>query len=615
VVDESALRSDSRSELAAPTSTDAAFAGRIVYESTGEGVPFLSLVVSSEHEPRVSESLTTDRDGRFLTKRAFPDRVSLAVRELSAMESGRAPTASAFAATSAVSGLLLDAVSIVAPENIESRSAEEVESTDDPSAGLLHALRVEGAPEAVVPIALGPTYLFAARSHSPADADPWTAQLRDFDVPQQLESIEFSEAVTLERVGDLFWARLASPTKTLDELPESVRLVLRSRSGRQWSRATFAPHLGVGPVLELPTFEPRGVMTVRLRSDSERALSATVGLQTPAGERWSSEFVRSKSGEASVAFAGIPGGAYLLFIDDNEHLPWRQSVVVRTDEPTSIDALLAAQPPGGAIRGLVRSESGEFRGRVILFLDGVGERSYWARADPEWIETPEGSIAEFAFEDLPFGRYRLRCNTTQAAAIVDATRELAPPLENVEFLVRDRAPKRTLTWTVVSADTGEALENFRLGLRIDNGYLGWRTCSSTEPCTLEIADGVPFEWRVFADGHRGAAGDESDFAARSETAVRLPTGFCAVVSLTNVEDLSKACGVEVFADGRSQGRTDSRGELTLDLVTRPERVEVDPTQFRIYSDSVFVSDVDAQTGALDARDEKHFVGVYVRPVK
>ena len=130
---------------------------------------------------------------------------------------------------------------------------------------------------------------------------------------------------------------------------------------------------------------------------------------------------------------------------------------------------------------------------------------------------------------------------------------------------------------------------------------------------LSLGKGLAFEWRIQAEGYRGASGHESSFAGASLEA-RLEPGFGVIVHTIGITSFRKLTDVEVFADGVSVGRTNNAGQLYLDLEQTPERITFDPRHWSIHKSGTYVSAVHPETGALENKDGA-FLAVYLRSVE
>lgn len=224
-------------------------------------------------------------------------------------------------------------------------------------------------------------------------------------------------------------------------------------------------------------------------------------------------------------------------------------------------------------------------------------------------------VADYAFEQLGSGSYRLRCCTLDTAEVSEGERIVSPPDDAVHFVIGDDAPRRALRIAAVDAATGEALDDYRVYFHPRGGVEMLDAPGEDGAWSREVFDGARFDWRVHAAGYRAAAGTQVDFAGDATLVVRLERGFSAIVNLLSIESMSGLEGVEVFADGESVGWTASTGFLHLDLPERPDRVHVDPRLWTVFGDSTFVSDL-GPSGELGGWDEGTvFLSAYLRPVR
>jgi hypothetical protein len=311
----------------------------------------------------------------------------------------------------------------------------------------------------------------------------------------------------------------------------------------------------------------------------------------------------------------LEGGNYALFVKHTDYYPWESAQRVTASEHATADIALDARPPGGSLSGRITSTTGRFRGRVVLFLEGLDDQDVWRRADPRWVEEDGAFVADYRFDELGSGSYSVSCCTVDAVHVEDRVRVLSPPNESADFHVDDGRAVAKLVLHPIDKATGEPLADYQVYFHPAGNVEAQESGSAAEPWTREVSEGVAFKWRVHAPGYRAASGNESAFAGDAELTVALEPGFSAVINLNSIESLRSLEGVEVFADGVSVGWTDADGFLYLDLPSRPKRISLDPTLWTVYTDGTYRSDFDVETGFALWNENEVFLSAYLRPVR
>lgn len=576
------------------------FTGRVVYASTGQGVPFYRFQASSSASE--SEWLETAEDGSFSSRVAHAAELEVSLPGAVPPEPLALPDPEdeALAPPREQQGAAI--VSAVAPIAGGLSAAMEREALKD-----VRELVLSSEP-AVIEVALGPTYLLdfeLPQGHGYAH-DDFDATI----VGVKYESLRERRALLGVNAEPRPWVRFPQPDKEVFLEPWDWRLELLSHDGRWAGKAVTDWVHGVHEqrvAIELVTHTRlAGVV----RDEKGRALDGIgVRLQEEGGER---THYRKTDAAGEYTFELLEPGAYAQYIQDDHFLPWKETVALPGGE-TLNDVTLTSRPPGGSIAGRITSATGKFTGRVFLFLEGEGDQNVWRRQDPDWKAENGVFVARFAFDDLGHGSYRVVCNTIEGVPIEGRVRSLAPPDTDVHFHIEDDRPVLSLDLEVVDDETGEPVESYHFLSRVENGYMDDNLVSPGQSVERVIREGVDFAWWIRAEGYRAAGGSAADFADGPPT-VRLRPGFCAVVHVLSIESLSSLPGVTVFADGVPVSVTDAEGDVVLDLPAKPRTLGFDPERWTIYRDGGFHSDIDPETGTFEVGDDFH-LGAYLRRVE
>gem|GEM_PF-3588694 len=380
----------------------------------------------------------------------------------------------------------------------------------------VHEHRPAGASPPSVSIALpsGPTYRL--RLEMPPGLTP--TDLRASIAPRSwtLERVaDYAETFPL-RAGDPPWVRFPLEVVRAQEAQLVVTDAARRWSGQ--SPVEAGPGLHPSPVpLRL---ERRAYLRGRVVDDSGEAVPraqvelARVGDSTSDGPRRT-----DSNGLGTFHFEGLEAGRYELFARHRRSGLGRLALEVGTETSEPVVLRLEAHDLAGDVAGLARSLSGSFRGPVLIELLPLGSTAELVprrRLRPRWEEHGGAWEAPFRFEGVPRGRYELRSTAEEVEFVVEPrARELSPPAEGLDLLVRDDLPRYRLGLLVVDADSGRWIHGAQLRIVDAAGELAFEGTATHWGPPRRFADGEDFSWVLEHPGHVSQSGDRAAFDRRT----------------------------------------------------------------------------------------------------
>lgn len=576
--DEDRAEGVAREEIAPPPPPTAAVAsdapaapvrGTVRDAATGEPLPGFLLRVEQAGERRAE--VTTDETGRFATAEAIQ----------------------------------------VGPIRIHALD-HRLRRRSPPAFDRVHEVR-DGAPtELDLAVPSGPTYRLALAPVGSFAAADLEARLR-------VVSDENRSSTPLEpvREGNPAWVRF---TPIQAEFERAAAIEVRSRDGLWTGEAAVSAVRGVVPGVVALTLEARAVLAGRL-TDAEGTpiQGANVALEgtTLAGARLQRSASTDSDGRYRLDYVRAGNGVVTAW--SVRHAVQEAPVVLSAAQVAERDFSLLALPPAGAIRGVVRSETGTYRRsiRVVLGPTSDKEPGFTEFApivvQPSW-ETVDGRLqAEFEFPALPAGRFQVSMRGDGWLEWEPRRLVASPPTESVSFLVRDDVSLADFFVRVRDADNGAPITSFHVTSSGSPGLAG-AVWGNDE---VRLIERFPldrrFRWRVDRYDYRPAWGDEAEFS-RVETRdgrvvriadVALRPGWGDLFRVVQRGNNRPIEGATILLDGRPAGTTGKDGTAKVDAPRKPDRVEVTWKDWRV-------------AGAIDLRpawkrDDKQRILVRMAP--
>jgi hypothetical protein len=508
------------------------FRGRAIAESNGDPQPYLRLEVGPLNEP-----LETDADGLFTTRQQFEAEEVV--------------------------------IALVTASGARWLNSQRTVAHDGSST--VHD----------VALPVGPTYdlnFTTPPGHTLTDLRAFLADVGE-ECPWTLTD-EPSKGEALH-AASLPWVRFVQPMSYPEE-GELTTLWLGTTDGR-WLGSCEVP-LGRsrdrGPC-DI-SLAPCGSVELALRAQGRNVSDVVVQLRSPNGDRCAGPR-RGPEEDGRHRFHLVPPGGYVLSVDGNRTRAIEHTIRVAAGEPTVVELELESLPPGGAITGFVRTQSGQDKSVDVVGLSGSGGHSQRFTAEVQWSKEGGALVGRFAFEDVPSGEYVLSPLGSSHFEWRSSPEKIAPPAADVELLCLDGAGGMRLEVEAFDARTGKLLDEF--GVSLGNRGSGHHSFSFSVNGTnrLELGrfprDATP-EWEATSDGYVAVAGDFSSFEAAGtedgepllRARVELQPGWGGrVLAYTKTERIE---GAIVLCDDVEVGRTNERGEVDIVLPARPKRFEV-----------------------------------------
>lgn len=521
--------------------------GRVVYASSGDGVPFCCVLV---RDGAGTENLLTDRDGGFATQRGFAADAVLKLADTAA--SGRPR----------MSGLF-------APADLPVAIA-----TTEP-AGEWAAAASFGASDALrIPVATGPTYFVRTTLPPGTGLDEVMALLgADHDDLYYLR--EFAPNAALRPVPgdpDLLWCRFARSAAVAADVRV---LVVAGQAGSWQGRAEVKQVVGAQREPVIVTIDApaavRGI--VRRRSGVPRPnLMVELSLVERAG---SLRMMSRTDDDGRYEFEAVQPGLARLEVVTEDVEPWRESLTLRPGALVERDITLADRRLGGTVAGTINTDSGEALLACRIVLRSRDDTSVWRAANIHWEDVGGRQRARWMFENVPVVPCDVELTAGAPCSVDEPVRRILAPAERIEFLVHDRVPTVAATFRIV--DRGEREVG---GCVLDIvGERGWSLLverEKTAPIEVDLPAGQAFAWRLVGPV-RARSGGEVAVAGKPVTVtIVTEPGWSMLLGCADAQNRYPLAGVTVVADGVPEGVTDIRGELVVDRMQRPGTLEPDP---------------------------------------
>jgi hypothetical protein len=533
--------------LAASGAKLAIFRGRLVYDSTGQGVPWFGVML---HGVELQDLYcTTDQDGRFQSPYALPLERTL-VR----------PTDQRTTYSPGTKGLAIQR------ENGDSEVTIRVRAA--PTIAILGEF-----PEGVDPATFQASVDVGGGMNAVAEdrlrlcGTQWFIRPRGDDVMPSQDTSE--RALDQEQSAPDEW-----------RIPHQLRLV--NEDGTLLGSAQHDVLEGV--IAVTPQWQVRGAFEVSFRGNWNVAPAWPVAVEL-LGAQADAEPIESwgtldRFAKEPLRFSGLAPGAYTLSVSGQGFTAVELPVVARSGVLSQVEVRLECLAVAGSIRGEIVSESGtapEFSEFAHVSLAG----SNWETdAKLNLDQKSTGWKAHFEFKDVPAGEFQLSCPFLKFGLVSSHTAGCRAG-DSVRLLVLDRPAYVDLGFRVFDSDSGVELKSYsasvtwsmhsqeRRGLPSgaiaatalpETGLFSWELSSPGYLCAQGVING-PSAWSV-ADG------------AKRWIDVRLQRGWSVLVWALDSESKIVLTGASILVDGVAHAVTDEYGQFTLTLPERPRSIDV-----------------------------------------
>ncbi len=536
--------------------------GRVVYAADGQGIPFVRVAV---RDRAGEEEVSTDRDGRFATRRSFAADCELRTWD-PFVRRRRAPR--------------------LLPWTSETADSDE----SDPRRGAPWQRLAPGVERDRVEIGLaaGPTYFVVAQL-------PEGVLLADV-----LVMLARADAIAVlamrgrfEETGDLredpatagaYWCRLP-PDATVGELP--AQLVLAGRRGSWSGRAPVRQVRGVQrePVV-VPLVAPGTVRGVVRASGGKPRRNYPVAL-SQGGEADRVRLGARTDDDGRYEFSFVMPGPAVLEVATEDVEAARTTVLVAAGVAVERDIALASRPIGGWVSGTITTESGKPFAPCGVVLSSRDDGSIWREAFVRWAEVDGRFEARWAFENVPVVPCDVTLRPGAPCGVASRSVSITPPSVGIRFHVDDRPPLVSVTFRPVGGVEGA----WSLFL---SGGAGWEQrvdrVDGTE-FSLLLPVGERVVWCAAGEGRRLGRGDVTVPAGGSVVEVVGHDGFSALAVCDDARNFRPVAGARLLADGSVVAPTDSAGRAWIDLVARPARIGIQRGAWSIQGELHVPADV------------------------
>jgi hypothetical protein len=489
-------------------------------------------------------------------------------------------------------------------------------NTDSPEVPRERWTRLEGAWQ--VPLAIGPTFRLRFSGDGEPPAAPWEARLSFAGRGQR--------PWRPVRAGPPPYLRFDRPFGAADGAA-ACWLEARSQDGLLEGRGEVTSLVGVQEVEVV--CRARAVVRGRVVDAQGTPWNGVTVDASQVSDDGIEQLGTGTGADGSYQVsASAPGRMQLVFLPPSS----TETRSCRLEVPRGItrapDVVLERRPAGGAIRGSVKTRSGEDQWGLVVALRAL-DGSGWERAEaliarggnvsvivsnepvllrrePELFREPEDEgTVDFLFEDVPAGRFELSLlssfgfTSSPPALVVEA------PAEGVLFTLEDTEPVRPFVLELVDEESGLPLEGLLAHVRVAGASSERGLAAKQGEPIVELAESARFEWTATCPGYRLERGSERDFRREGEALVARRTarrGWGVRLKLIDRSGRPRTlplelgaprwrsavvAGAEVLADGELVATSDARGIAELDLASAPDRIEVRLPGWRVLDSPDF----------------------------
>ncbi len=370
------------------------------------------------------------------------------------------------------------------------------------------------------------------------------------------------------------WVRIGPLAADADP---AAQLTIESRDGvwRGTTTVSFGP--GVRPGIASLTLEALGALEVRvLDPDGKPVADANVVLGFDDGR----SLLRRTQAEGLARFEFITASRATLKVNAARFLDHDQPVDLISGQVSKKEAWIARAPSLGAIRGVVRSDSGRYRERVAVRLapldrpDGpppISAQIVWSQDAP--------TTGSFTIEDVPAGRWNLSVVEDDWFEWEPRHADVEAPLVGFELRVHDAVPVADLVFQPHTL--GGAPFDAPYNLRVSSGgSTDVQRATGVSAVVPSFPADQPLRWRVDATGCAPAVGDGTAFVVGSSSDGReqrvarpvLEPGWGELYRVTRSDNRRAVEGATVLVDGREMGKTDKDGRVYVRAAAKPSSV-------------------------------------------
>lgn len=477
------------------------------------------------------------------------------------------------------------------------------------------AVRGESVPEALFETDIGPTYrinvtlpagmqeddFFATFS---APSPGWTRGIfetiaedpnsqRALFYGAAMNPMEFEVKASL-RSGAQRWVRFRAPIVDLsgDHADAELRaLHLRSYDGLWAGFALINSVSGEYPETLSIELCGRGTINGRVLSDLDGTpvTGAWIRMSSANNEPHPVAEVGADM-NGFFSFQWVPVGNYRLIVQSGRYRDWETAFSLGIGETKKVEARAVSTFQSGTISGAMRSRTGRnHAGGATITLRGIEDPNFQLSKTAVYKKTEGQFVAQFSFEKLPRGLYRLKLEPRDNRCWSPAMKTVAVPRDAVDFICEDEAATFDLAFQSIDAETNVELGNSWIIVWHGRGEEERRLIRDLESGHyLGVSEGDPLHWMVRAEGYRLAWGEATRFEENGPlriVRVRLVSGWGQVFKITTPER-EPIQGVEVLVNGARASVSDSGGRAILDLDKKPERLEFIRAGLRVSWGSV-----------------------------
>lgn len=600
-----------REAAVAPTDSpapDAPVHGRILYQSTGQGVPFLPVFLRAGQR---TVELRTDREGAFATADAWPANVEIAVLG-APVPKGPTPRSGSVLTTGAPTTAvvpLLGAGSVLTtndPERPQAPSSGEAPTM--PTFQPLATAAVRDGDAWRMLVDLGPTYLLRITANERQHGLRLRAFLRDDDdaLATRVQRADHTLAL-LEASPEpgLLWCRVPKPPP---HFGERCRLGVVAEGGFWRDELENVGTKGVVGPLDV-TLQEQGHVRGTVRDAFGVPLGETQVLVTIGDGPRALRFAADTDPQGEYTLTGVQPGEGHAQVAGEDFEPNAAAVQVLAGAVAQCDLVVRRRAKGGSIAGTITTTSGKAFPMVSVHLTSRQDGTIWRTANIDWHEVEGRQQATFAFADVPLLECEVQLNPFAPCRLQARRQTLTPPQEHVHFRIDDVVEERSLSIDVRQRD-GTPCPSWTLRLVGDDGWqIDVRAPDAKSPVRIPQ---LPGTWRLLGPAVRGHTG-RLEAIPGDQLVIQAEPGWSMQLVVMDIANYFPVRGAPVFADGQQVGVLDGEGELLLDLPAAPRTLAVDPTHWRLYRDSAHRSDLD-EDGSLRLEGSDTHLGIYLQRV-
>lgn len=471
-----------------------------------------------------------------------------------------------------------------------------------------------GGPPFTLRVQSGPTYRVRVVEGKPVPLEGalLTASLANVaNETAELADEPLRAAAPYVEPGESPWVRFAAPRPFLTRID---RVVARAGDGLWRAEARNASVLvGVATEPLVLEFRERAALSGVVRDENGPVARAVVVVQSrDRRSRGGQPPATRTDSDGRYRIADLPPGKVDARAAGLGQKGASQTLELLPATEVTHEFVLTALPTAGAVRGVVRSDTGRYAGDVAIVLtrtDGDAARAPLRRSVVFGAGGPNQPDGTFDFGEVPAGKYRIELREQDFFAWERPPQDLVVPCEPLAFRVHDSVPVADLVLDV--ADAGRPLADFHLHLWTSDGERQLRA-SSGQVVLAGYPEDKKLTWRLDAAGFPPIVGDLESFASRSVAEGRmrrtfsraLEPGFGDVVRVTSRKDKKAVAGALVSVDGTEVGKTDGSGRVAFVTREAPRQISVRHDKYRPTS---------VEWKPAEARGFEREIGVVLAP--